>query len=142
MTRTIIFICTGNACRSQMAEGFAKRMLKGWRVFSAGTIASGVHETAISVMGEADIDITGQHSKTLDEVPVDEIDYVVTLCGDARDRCPVFPKAVKNEHWPIEDPIYATGTPSEVAEFRKARDDIKARMEILAKKLTEGPDGR
>jgi len=142
MTGSIIFICTGNACRSQMAEGFAKRMLKGWRVFSAGTIASGVHETAIAVMGEAGIDISGQHSKTLDEVPVGEIDYVVTLCGDARDRCPAFPRAVKNEHWPIEDPIYSTGTPAEMAEFRRARDDIRARMGQLAKKLTDGASGR
>jgi arsenate reductase len=125
-----------------MAEGFAKRMLKGWRVFSAGTIASGVHETAMKVMGEEGIDITDQYSKTLDEVPVGEIDYVITLCGDARDRCPAFPAAVKQEHWPIEDPIYSTGTPREMAEFRRARDDIKARMELQAKKLTEGPRGR
>jgi arsenate reductase len=142
MTKTIIFICTGNACRSQMAEGFAKRMLPGWRVLSAGTIASGVHETAIKVMGEAGIDITGQYSKTLDEVPVEEIDYVVTLCGDARDRCPAFPRAVKQEHWPIDDPIYSTGSPGEMAEFRRARDDIGARMGLLAKKLTEGASGR
>ena len=77
MTKTIVFICTGNACRSQMAEGFAKRALPGWRVLSAGTIASGVHETAIKVMGEEGIDITDQYSKTLDEVPVDEIERFV-----------------------------------------------------------------
>jgi len=142
MTKTIVFICTGNACRSQMAEGFGKRMLPGWRVLSAGTIASGVHESAIKVMGEEGIDITDQYSKTLGDVPVDEIDYVVTLCGDARERCPVFPKAVKNEHWPIDDPIYATGSDREMDEFRRVRDDIGTRMGQLAKKLTEGPRGR
>jgi arsenate reductase len=134
---SILFVCTGNMCRSQMAEGFAKSMLpKSWRVFSAGTIASGVHPIAIGVMQELGVDITDQYSKTLAEVPIDEIDYVVTLCGDARDRCPVFPNAVSQEHWPIEDPIYANGSPEAMDVFRRVRDDIHTRMQNLSKKLS------
>ncbi len=140
--KTILFICTGNACRSQMAEGFARRMLAGWRVLSAGTIAAGVHGTAIRVMEEEGVDISGQYSKTVGDIPLKEVDYVITLCGDARDRCPAFPKSTKKEHWPIEDPIYHTGTQYEMEAFRRTRDDIKARMGDLAKKLTEGARGR
>jgi len=133
---TILFVCTGNACRSQMAEGFAKRMLPGWRVFSAGTIAAGVHPTTAEVMREIDIDISEQRSKTVAETPVAEIDYVVTLCGDAKERCPAFPKAEKKVHWPIDDPIYSVGTEREMEEFRRAREDIRGRMARLAKELT------
>ncbi|MFH1831040.1 MAG: arsenate reductase ArsC [Pseudomonadota bacterium] len=136
--RSILFICTGNSCRSQMAEGFAKTMLPvKWKVLSAGTIASSVHPLAIDVMKEVNIDISSQYSKTVNEIPIDEIDYVVTLCGDARDRCPVFPNALLQEHWPIEDPIYATGSPDAMKVFRQVRDDIKQRMEDLAKQLSK-----
>ena len=133
--RTILFVCTGNACRSQMAEGFAREMLSGWRVLSAGTIASGVHPLAIAVMGEEGIDISDQYSKTVDDIPAREVDHVVTLCGDARERCPNFPNAKGNEHWPVEDPIYYTGTGAEMDAFRKARDDIRRRMEGLVERI-------
>ncbi len=135
--RSILFVCTGNACRSQMAEGFAKSMLsKDWRVFSAGMIASGLHPLAVAVMQEMNIDISDQYSKTIAEIPIDEIDYVVTLCGYARDRCPEFPKARAKEHWPIEDPIYAAGLPEAMDVFRRVRDDIKTRMQDLVDKLS------
>jgi arsenate reductase len=134
--KTILFVCTGNACRSQMAEGFARHLFPdGWRVLSAGTIAAGVHETAKTVMKEEGIDISDQYSKTLDDIPLNEIDYVVTLCGDARDRCPHFPNAAGKEHWPIADPVYSTGTPEELPTFRAARDDILGRMQELVEKL-------
>jgi arsenate reductase len=133
---TILFVCTGNACRSQMAEGFGHEMLHGWRVLSAGTIAAGVNATAKRVMEEIGIDISSQYSKAVDEIPIEEVDYVVTLCGDAKERCPTFPNAGNKEHWPIDDPIYSSGTDREVGEFRRARDDIRGRMEKLAKKLT------
>jgi len=135
-SRSILFLCTGNACRSQIAEGFARSMLpQGWRVYSAGVAAAGLHARTIDVMMEVGIDISGQHSKTLDEVPVDEIDYVITLCGHARDLCPVFPRAVASEHWPIDDPMHAADTHVELQAFRRARDDIRRRVEDLVKRL-------
>lgn len=135
-TKSILFLCTGNSCRSQMAEGFARTMLaKEWKIYSAGTMAAGVSPLAIEAMHEIGIDITGQYSKTLDAIPINEIDYVVTLCDRARDSCPVFPRAVFQEHWPIVDPITVTeGDPMEVV--RRTRDEIKNRVEDLAKRLT------
>lgn len=133
---TILFVCTGNACRSQMAEGFAKGMLSDWQVLSAGTIAAGVNESAKKVMHEIAIDISDQYSKSVDEIPIAQVDYVVTLCGDARERCPTFPNAKAKEHWPIDDPIYSCGTDREMEEFRRVRDEIRGRLEVLAKKLT------
>lgn len=132
-TKSILFICTGNACRSQMAEGFAREILpKDWKIYSAGVMAAGVHPMTIETMREAKIDITDQYSKTIDEVPVDKIDYVVTLCGSARDQCPVFPRAIKNEHWPISDPL---GESDRTEAFRKCREEIRERMEGLATRL-------
>lgn len=134
--RTILFLCTANSCRSQMAEGFAREILpEGWRVFSAGTIAAGVHPRTIQAMREAGVDITGQHSKALFEIPLEEVDHVVTLCGSARDRCPVFPAAREQEHWPIEDPLSCGSSADPLKPFRRARDDIRKRVEELAARL-------
>lgn len=134
--RSILFLCTGNACRSQMAEGFAHAMMpKGWRVYSAGTMAAGVHPFTVAVMKEIGIDIADQYSKTVEELPLGEIDYVVTLCGNARNRCPVFPRTVTREHWPIDDPVGAIGGEGAMDAFRRVRDDIKHRMEELAEKV-------
>lgn len=134
--KTILFVCTGNSCRSQMAEGFARMLLpKGWRVLSAGTIAAGIHPLTIEAMREAGVDISGQYSKTIGEIPADEVDRVVTLCGDAREHCPVFPNAKAREHWPIEDPIWAAGTPDPMPVYRRVRDEIRRRMEELAERI-------
>jgi len=136
-TRSILFLCTGNACRSQMAEGFARAILPSdWRVYSAGTIAAGVHPLTVEAMKEIGIDISNQYSKTVEEIPIDEIECVITLCGSARDRCPVFPRTVMREHWPIEDPIWAVGTDSAMDAFRKTRYEIKQRINELIKRLT------
>ena len=135
-TKTILFVCTGNSCRSQMAEGFARKTLPGgWRVFSAGTIAAGIHPMALEVMREAGVDISRQSSKTIDEVPVKEVDHVVTLCGDAHERCPIFPNARSKEHWPVEDPNMATNAPDAMAVFRRVRDDICQRVAELADRI-------
>ncbi|HPM41558.1 MAG TPA: arsenate reductase ArsC [bacterium] len=132
----ILFVCTGNSCRSQMAEGFARAMLpKGWQVMSAGTIATGVNPLAIKAMHEVGIDISGQSSKSLDSIKIDEIDRVVTLCGDAHEHCPIFPNAKSVEHWPIEDPVYAETKPDPMPVFRRVRDEIRERMEELADRL-------
>jgi len=119
-----------------MAEGFARTMLpKEWKIYSAGTHPIGLHPLTIEAMAEENIDISKQYSKSVDEIPVDEIDYVVTLCGDANENCPLFPKKVEREHWPIIDPVRGVGKPNVMESFRQARDDIKNRVGDLAKRL-------
>ncbi|HBY56293.1 MAG TPA: arsenate reductase [Candidatus Atribacteria bacterium] len=127
----ILFLCSGNSCRSQMAEGLARKMLpKDKKIFSAGLEPKGIHPMAIKVMHEIGIDISSQKSKSLSDIPINEIDMVVTLCGDAAERCPIFPRKVKRIHWAIEDPAKAQGSEEEVVQaFRKVRDKIKFYIE-------------
>ena len=131
--QSILFLCTGNSCRSQMAEGFARSMVaNGDRVYSAGTSPKGIHPLAIRVMGEVGIDISTQHSKGLDEIPLGQIDQLITLCGDAAETCPTLPAKVARTHWPLADPALATGDEEEVMKiFRQVRDDIRARVQAL-----------
>ena len=128
LKKGILFLCTGNSCRSQMAEGFAKKMLpKNMEIFSAGLEPKGVHPMAVKVMQEVGIDISQQESKNISEIPIDKIDLLVTLCGDAAERCPVFPGKVERIHWALEDPAKAQGREEEIAiVFRKIRDNIKS----------------
>ncbi len=109
-----------------MAEGFARLLGHGKiEVWSAGVIAAGVNEKAEAVMREAGVDISGQWSKTLDEIPLGQMDLVVTLCGNVR-YCPGVPAEVRKLHVPVKDPVGAAGSPEEVLnEFRGARDEIK-----------------
>lgn len=129
----ILFLCTANSCRSQMAEGFARRRAANrYEVYSAGTAPTQVHPLAVLVMQEAGIDITAQYSKSLAAVPLDRVERIVTLCGDANEQCPVLPRAIERTHWPIADPAAAQGTEEEIlAVFRKVRDEIDARVEEL-----------
>ena len=124
----ILFLCTGNSCRSQMAEGFAKKILpKNMEIFSAGIEPKRIHPIAIKVMQEVGIDISKQQSKNIAEISIGEIDIVITLCGDAAERCPIFPGKVKRIHWEIEDPAKVRGSDKEIAKvFRKIRDNIKS----------------
>ena len=129
----VLFLCTGNACRSQMAEGWA-RHLAGDRleVWSAGTSPHGLDLRAVRVMAEAGVDISGQRSKHVDEVCRIPFDYVVTVCDRARDACPVFPGKARVLHAGFEDPAAAQGTEEEVlALFRRVRDEIRAFVERL-----------
>ena len=129
----ILFLCIGNSCRSQMAEGFARQLLKGWDIWSAGTRpAERVHPLAVQVMAEKGVDISTQYPKTISDVPR-PVDVVVTLCGEAAEECPTFPGAGATEHWGLPDPARATGTPEEVLEiFREVRDEIERRLKGLA----------
>lgn len=113
-----------------MAEGFGRRLARpGVRVWSAGTRPAGVNPEAVRAMAEAGVDIAGQASKDLAGVPLDVIDTVVTLCGDAAESCPVLPRSVLRIHWPLADPARARGSQEEVrAAFRSARDEIGARV--------------
>lgn len=129
----VLFLCTGNACRSQMAEGWA-RYLKGNEVeaYSAGMRAIGVNEWAIKVMEEAGVDISMHTSKNVEDLDGIDFDYVVTLCDNAAESCPVFGGQAKMIHKPFEDPYYASGSQEQIMEvFRKVRDKIKAFVETI-----------
>ena len=131
--KKIYFLCTGNSCRSQMAEGWAKKYLDNWEVRSAGLEAQGLNPTAVRVMDEAGVDISAQSSQLIDMEYLNQADLVVTLCGDAEERCPMTPPSVKREHWGFEDPAKATGTHAEKwAVFEDVRDGIKERIQRLA----------
>lgn len=138
----VMFLCTGNTCRSQMAEGFAKGLGKGLiEPFSAGLMPTGVvHPRAIAVMKEAGMDISSQKSKAIDPELLGKMDIIVTLCGNAEALCPMTPPEIKRMHWPIDDPVAAIGTEEEVIkEFRKARDAIREGiLELINSINTEG----
>lgn len=137
--KKIYFLCTGNSCRSQMAEGFARQLLgPTWQVASAGIEVHGVNPLAVQVMAEVGIDITDQTSKLIDPAYLRQCALVVTLCGDARDRCPVTPASVVKRHWPLPDPAQATGSPAEqLAAFRKVRDQIRQWTQDLANEVND-----
>ena len=138
--KKIAFVCTANSCRSQMAEGFARLLGRGAvEVWSAGLIKAGVNERAAAVMREAGVDISGQWSKTLDEIPVREMDLVVTLCDNADMYCPNV--GSKKVHKPVKDPVAAVGPEKDVMnDFRRARDEIKMIVSDLLAELAAAPD--
>lgn len=128
--KSIYFLCTGNSCRSQMAEGWAKKLLGDeWEVRSAGIEAHGLNPKTVAAMEEVGIDISVQQSETIDIDFLNHATLAVTLCGDAADRCPMTPPHVKREHWGFEDPAKATGSEGEVwAVFQRVRDEIGERI--------------
>lgn len=132
--KLLYFLCTGNSCRSQIAEGFGKKYLGDeWEVKSAGVEAHGLNPRAVKTMAEAGIDISGQTSDILDMETMNRSDFIVTLCGDAADRCPMTPPSIRREHWGFDDPAKATGTEEEImAEFRRVRDEIGERIRKFA----------
>ena len=135
--KKIMFLCTANSCRSQMAEGFAREFGKGLiEVYSAGLMSAGVHRRAIAVMKEIGIDISTQKSKTIDEDLLKKMDIIVTLCGNAEESCPWTPPHIKRIHWPIKDPVGTLGTEEEIMnEFRRARDEIKEKVKKLIEEI-------
>jgi len=135
----VLFLCTGNACRSQMAEGWARKLKADrFEVFSAGVAPCYVHPLAIDVMGEAGVDISGHYSKHVEELAEIRFDYVVTLCGYADRACPTVPGSGKRVHRPFEDPVTARGSKAEVMEkFRTARDRIRAFVEGMPENLED-----
>ena len=129
--KKVLFLCTGNSCRSQMAEGLVKQYLsKEWKPYSAGTEPSGaVHPMAIQVMVELGIDISGHRSKSTDEFRRKRLDLVVTVCDDAAEKCPVWLGEGEVTHISFPDPAEAPGTDEEKLEvFRAVRDDIRRRV--------------
>lgn len=140
----LLFLCTGNSCRSQMAEGWARQLSEeqgaDWLIVqSAGIEAHGKNPRAIAVMREAGVDISAQESTRLTDAMLSAADYLVTVCGHADEHCPVVPAQVHKEHWPLTDPAKATGTEAEImAVFRASRDDIRNRVTDLLQRLRAG----
>ena len=136
----ILFLCTGNSCRSQMAEGWA-RTLKGGRIeaFSAGIETHGLNPRAVQVMAEAGVDISGHRSKTVADLPVQEFDFVVTVCDHAHESCPLFPGNTKVVHVGFDDsPRLARDADTEeeaLGHYRRVRDEIRAFVETLPDSL-------
>jgi len=131
MTKTrVLFLCTGNSCRSQMAEGWLRHLAGDrFEAFSAGIEAYGQNPRAIAVMQEAGVEISGQKSEILDPKLLDSLDLLVTVCGHADEHCPAVPVSCNKEHWPFDDPAKAIGTEEQImAEFHRVRDQIKARV--------------
>lgn len=135
----VMFLCTGNSCRSQMAEGFAKEYGKGViEPYSAGLNPSKVNPFAIEVMHEKGIDISQQSSKVIDSNLLKTMDVVITLCSHAESSCPVILPPQKRMHWPINDPAQVTGSRDEIVDaFRKARDEIASRVKEFIRKIKE-----
>lgn len=136
--KLVYFLCTGNSCRSQIADGFLQ-VLGGeqYEVKSAGLEAHGLNPRAVQVMRESGVDISQHTSNVIDQETLNRADYIITLCGHADEHCPVIsnPNVVK-WHWGFDDPAKATGTEDEIMEqFRNVRDAIKSRIEIF---LMEG----
>ena len=138
----ILILCTGNSCRSQMAEGFLKFFDGKLEVFSAGTNPSSqVHPKAIQVMGEISIDISGGYPKDVDQFLDKSFDYVITVCDNAKETCPVFMGEVKeNLHIGFDDPAEVTGSEEEIfSEFRRIRDEIRERFyQFYQEKVSSG----
>lgn len=135
--KKIYFLCTGNSCRSQIADGLAHSLLdsKEWEVRSAGIEAHGINPRAVKIMDEIGIDISQNKSEIIDTKYLNSSDLVVTLCGDALDNCPVFPKTIEHQHWGLEDPAKATGTEEEIMTmFRETRELIKKKILELNEK--------
>jgi arsenate reductase (thioredoxin) len=126
----VLFLCTGNSCRSQMAEGWLRHLAGDrFRAYSAGLKPGAVHPLAIEVMREAGVDISSQQSKDVASLLGHHFSHVITVCDRARDSCPVFPGNAIREHWPIEDPATAEGSQAErLRVFRATRDEIGGRV--------------
>ncbi len=130
----ILVVCTGNSARSQMAEGLFRHHLGDrYEVHSAGTKPTHVRPEAIAVMGEIGIDISGHRSKSINEFMGQEFRYVITVCDNANESCPVFPGKTERIHWSLEDPAATQGTEEErKAAFRRIRGQIDARIKAFA----------
>ena len=130
--KNILFLCTGNSCRSQIAEGFGKKYLSNYNVLSAGTEAHGMNPNTIKTMNEIGIDISNQTSKKINFNNLNSYDLIITLCGDAKDKCPTFKKGIKHIHWDLSDPANITGNDDVISKgYAKIRDQILNKINLL-----------
>jgi arsenate reductase len=130
----ILFLCTGNSCRSKMAEGWARFLGKGnVEAFSAGTQPKPIHPLAIKAMAEVGVDISGQASKPMDQFVGEPFDFVITVCDRAKEACPVWPGAREHIHWSLDDPAEATGTEAQrLVVFRRVRDEMREHVRLFS----------
>ena len=143
----VLFLCTGNSCRSQMAEGWARQLKsEQFEAWSAGIETHGLNPNAVLVMKEAGVDISGHQSKDLDQLSGVEFDFVVTVCGHAHETCPVFPGQAKVIHRGFDDPPALARTAETEAEalghYRRVRDEIKSYVETLPEALSGDEGGK
>lgn len=140
MSFHILFLCTGNSCRSQMAEGWTRQLGgNAFSVESAGIEAHGKNPRAIAVMREAGMDISNQESTIVDAGMLQRADIVVTVCGHADEQCPALPPGTSKVHWPLSDPARASGSEEEImAEFRITRDEVKRCVAGLLAQIESG----
>lgn len=133
MKKKVLFLCTGNACRSQMAEGWLKHLAgETYEVYSAGIVAHGKNPRAIVAMQDAGVDISQQKSEALDPQLLHEIDLLITVCGNADENCPIVPVSCEKQHWPFDDPAKAEGSEEEIMrEFYRVRDQIKDKIQAF-----------
>ena len=131
--KKLLFLCTGNSCRSQIAEGIAKKTLgDNYNIESAGTEAHGVNANAITTLLEIGIDISNNQSKRVKTMNLTGFDLIITLCGDARDKCPIFSSDIEHIHWDIEDPAVLIGNIAEVEnKYSQTRDLILEKIKNL-----------
>ena len=134
--KKVIFICTGNACRSQMAEGLLRHMAgEKFEVYSAGSHPSRLHPASVAVMAEWNIDIIHHTSEPINDYLETGIDIVITVCDNAQQICPTFPGNVKRIHWGLDDPYHGWGAePEDLLPYRETRDELKDRIKVF---LTE-----
>jgi len=140
VTINILYLCTGNSCRSQMAEGWTRKLGgEDFHAESAGIEAHGKNPRAIAVMAESGVDISSQESTIVTEAMLQRADVLVTVCGHADEQCPVLPPGLRKVHWPLTDPAKATGSELEIMNaFRDTRDEVKRRVISLLMLLEEG----
>ena len=133
--KRILFLCTGNSCRSQMAEGFLRHLCGDkFEVYSAGVDPTLINQLSVKVMNEVGIDISGQRSKYAAEFLNQRFDYIVTVCDNAKQTCPNFPGVHEKIHWNLKDPAQAHGSDDDkIVFFRKIRDEIKQKIENFIK---------
>ena len=138
--KRVLFVCTGNRARSQMAEGLLRHLAGDrFEVHSAGTKPKGLAEQTVEVMREIGVDISGQRSKHVEEYAGQPFDYVITVCDSARQSCPVFPGSGERIHWDVEDPADAEARGESTAQaFRDARDELKSRIEGFLRTVSGG----
>jgi arsenate reductase len=144
VSKRILFLCTGNSCRSQIAEALWRELAgPEWEAHSAGSSPAGfVHPLAVQVMAERGIDLDDARSKSIDGFLGEPMDLVVTVCDGARDACPALPGARRTLHWPFDDPAEAAGSPDEQREtFRRVRDEIEAAIRVELQRGSESGDG-
>ncbi|PYS06748.1 MAG: protein-tyrosine-phosphatase [Acidobacteria bacterium] len=129
--KRVLFLCTGNSARSQMAEGILRHLAGDrFEVFSAGTHPKSIHPKSVQMMNEIGIDISGQSSKDVSKFAGQQFDYVITVCDRAKQNCPIFP-AAKPIHWGFDDPAEATAEPQQTIVFRSVREELFARIRLF-----------